>query len=125
VRIVDALGGELILPPSIMRHYSVMFVAASRVCWLTPLKDIHELMLKHFHGKLGEEHVVKNRYCILTERDGTLVQPENWDRVLSSNEGLTMCMTVEKVLVTSVKDTCPQCGKTRLGTYRDGGWLIW
>ncbi|TEB30968.1 hypothetical protein FA13DRAFT_472139 [Coprinellus micaceus] len=108
VRIVDALGGELILPPSIMRHYS----------------DIHELMLKHFHGKLGEEHVVKNRYCIVTERDGTLVQPENWDRVLSSNEGLTMCMTVEKVLVTSVKDTCPQCGKTRLGTYRDGGWLI-
>ncbi|TEB32007.1 hypothetical protein FA13DRAFT_319081 [Coprinellus micaceus] len=108
VRIVDALGGELVLPPSIMGQYS----------------DVHDLMLKHFNGKLGEERVVESRYCIVTECDGTLVQPENWDHVLSSGEGLIMCMTVEKVWVESVKDTCPQCGKTTLGTYRESGWHI-
>ncbi|TEB30987.1 hypothetical protein FA13DRAFT_475859 [Coprinellus micaceus] len=86
--------------------------------------DVHNLMLKHFNGKLGEERVVKSRYCIVTECDGTLVQPENWDHVLSSGQGLIMCMTVEKVWVESVKDTCPQCGKTTLGTYQEGGWLI-
>ncbi|TEB30994.1 hypothetical protein FA13DRAFT_476287 [Coprinellus micaceus] len=103
VRIVDALGGELILPPSIMGQYS----------------DVHELILKHFRGKLGEERVVESRYCIVTEQDGTPVQPEDWDLVLNSGEGLVMCMTVEKVWVESVKDTCPQCGKTRLGTFRE------
>ncbi|TEB30975.1 hypothetical protein FA13DRAFT_473696 [Coprinellus micaceus] len=109
VRIVDALGDELVLPPSIMRQYS----------------DVHELMLKHFWGKLGEERVVENRYCIVTERNGALVQPENWERTLNSGEGLIMCMTVRQVLVEAVKDTCPQCGKTRLGTRREDGWLIW
>jgi hypothetical protein len=125
VRIVDALGDELVLPPSIMRQYSVTSVTVSRVCWLIPLKDVHELMLKHFWGKLGEERVVENRYCIVTERNGALVQPENWERILNSGEGLIMCMTVRQVLVEAVKDTCPQCGKTRLGTCQEGGWLIW
>ncbi|TEB31982.1 hypothetical protein FA13DRAFT_1791261 [Coprinellus micaceus] len=124
VRIVDALGGELVLPPSIMGQYSVTSAAASRVSWLTSRKDVHELMMKHFRGKLGEKRVVRNRYCIMTERDGILVQPEDWDHVVSSGEGLIMCMVVEKILVESVKDTCPQCGKTRLGTYRESGWLI-
>ena len=32
VRIVDALGGELVLPPSIMRQYSVTSAAISQVC---------------------------------------------------------------------------------------------
>jgi hypothetical protein len=82
-------------------------------------------MMKHFRGKLGEKRVVRNRYCIMTERDGILVQPEDWDHVVSSGERLIMCMVVEKILVESVKDTCPQCGKTRLGTYRESGWLIW
>ncbi|TEB31978.1 hypothetical protein FA13DRAFT_317731 [Coprinellus micaceus] len=109
VRIVDALGAELILPPSIMRQYS----------------DVHELMLKHFHGKIGEERVVESRYCIVTEHDGTLVQPGNWDRILNSGEELIMCMTVRKVLSSSGEERCPQCGRTRLGTYQDGVWLIW
>ncbi|TEB31994.1 hypothetical protein FA13DRAFT_1791266 [Coprinellus micaceus] len=92
VRIVDALGDELVLPPSIMRQYSVTSVTVSRVCWLIPLKDVHELMLKHFWGKLGEERVVENRYCIVTERNGALVQPENWERLGRGGEGYMPAM---------------------------------
>ncbi|TEB30991.1 hypothetical protein FA13DRAFT_1732956 [Coprinellus micaceus] len=108
VRIIDAFGGELILPPSIVGQYS----------------DVHDLMLKHFRGKLGEERVVESRYCIMTESDGTLVQPEDWDCTLNSGQRLIMCMIVEKIWVKSMKDTCPQCGKTKYGTFPEGGWLI-
>ena len=82
-------------------------------------------MVEYFRGKLGEERVVEKRYCIVTERDGALVQPENWERVLNSGEGLIMCMKVKRVWVKSTKDACPQCGNTRLGTRREGVWLTW
>ena len=84
-------------------------------------------MLKHFrNGKIGEERVAEHRYCVVSARYGTLVNPNNWDQVLGSGEGLIMCMKVERVWVRSVKNTCPQCGKTRLGISRESdGWVKW
>ena len=90
------------------------------------MKDVHDFMLKHFRGKIGEERVAEHRYCVVTARYGTLVNPDNWDQVLRSGEGLIMCMVVERVWVGTIQNICPQCGKTRLGTYHDNdGWMKW
>ncbi|KAJ3537652.1 hypothetical protein NMY22_g5505 [Coprinellus aureogranulatus] len=107
---IDALGAKLVLPPSVVATYS----------------DVHEVMVKHFRGKFGEVRVAKQGYCLASEQDGTVVRPEDWDpyKMVEKGEVLVMNMLIERAWVESVKDTCPRCGRTKLGTYQDGGWLV-
>ncbi|KAF5320451.1 hypothetical protein D9611_010672 [Ephemerocybe angulata] len=107
VTIIDALDERIILPPSLVAEF----------------EDVHYFLLKHFRGVLGEELVAEREYCIARQHDGQLVRPEDWKSVLEAGEVVVMSMLIEKVWVESVKDTCPKCGRTRLGTYREGGWF--
>ncbi|KAJ3503414.1 hypothetical protein NMY22_g18257 [Coprinellus aureogranulatus] len=107
---IDALGGEFTLPPSVIATYS----------------DVHNTMVKHFRGKFGEVRVARQGYCLALERDGSVVRPEEWDayKIIEKGEKLIMIMIIERAWVESVKGDCPRCGKTRLGTYKDDGWVI-
>lgn len=83
------------------------------------------MMTLHFRGVIGERRVAQRNYCLVLERDGSLVQPADWDGVLERREVMIMCMVIERAWVEEVKETCPQCGRTELMTYRDGGWMVW
>ncbi|KAF6747316.1 hypothetical protein DFP72DRAFT_611455 [Ephemerocybe angulata] len=105
--IIDALDERFVLPLSIVSKF----------------EDVHEALLKHFRGVVGEGLVAEKKYRIARQHDGQLVKPEDWKRVLEAGEVVVMSMLIEKVWVRSVEDACPKCGRTRLGSYRDGGWL--
>ncbi|KAJ3506237.1 hypothetical protein NMY22_g17316 [Coprinellus aureogranulatus] len=108
VVIIDAFGRELVLPPTIVALYS----------------DAHVIVSNHFRGKLGEERVAQFKYCIVTKRHGVVVGPHNWARALEKGEIFVMCMLIEEEWVESLKEACPKCGKTSLGTMKDGGFLV-
>ncbi|KAF4612587.1 hypothetical protein D9613_012689 [Agrocybe pediades] len=109
VTIIDALGEKLVFPPSIMALFS----------------DAHDNLSKHFRGKVGEDRVHSERYCLVKQGDGLRVNEDDWNTVVQAGEVLVMCMLIKKVWVESRKQTCPKCGDTRLGTQRDGGFYVW
>ncbi|KAJ2922236.1 hypothetical protein H1R20_g14869, partial [Candolleomyces eurysporus] len=111
VTITDALGETFTLPWSIVATY----------------EDLHDILGKHFRGKVGEERVVEKRYCI-TRLNGKLVDAWNWSDVMLLGEELVMSMLVKRKGdkdFTKIAKTCPKCGKTNLGTYLDQEWLVW
>ncbi|KAF5310462.1 hypothetical protein D9611_012239 [Ephemerocybe angulata] len=107
VTIIDALDERFVLPLSIVSEF----------------EDVHDSLMKHFRGVLGEELVAEKKYRIARQHDGQLVKPEDWKKVLEAGEVVVMSMLIEKVWVKSLKDTCPKCGRTRLGSSNEGGWL--
>ncbi|KAF6745122.1 hypothetical protein DFP72DRAFT_1077867 [Ephemerocybe angulata] len=109
VTIIDALDERFILPLSIVSEF----------------EDVHDSLLKHFRGVIGEELVAEKKYRIARQHDGQLVKPEDWKEVLETGDAVVMSMLIEKVWVESIKDVCPKCGRTRLGSSREGGWLKW
>ncbi|KAF4615595.1 hypothetical protein D9613_012903 [Agrocybe pediades] len=108
VTIIDALGEQVVFPPTIMAQFS----------------DAHDNLSKHFRGKLGEDRVHSRRYCLVKQGDGMRVDERDWNTVARAGEVLVMCMLIEKVWVESKKQTCPKCGDTRLGTQRDEGFYV-
>ncbi|KAF9544800.1 hypothetical protein CPC08DRAFT_730218 [Agrocybe pediades] len=108
VTIIDALGEQVVFPPTIMALFS----------------DAHDNLSKHFRGKLGEDRVHSGRYCLVKQGDGMRVDERDWNTVVQAGEVLVMCMLIEKVWVESRKETCPKCGDTRLGTQIDGGFYV-
>ncbi|KAJ2927442.1 hypothetical protein H1R20_g9652, partial [Candolleomyces eurysporus] len=107
VTLTDALGETFTLPWSIVATY----------------EDLHDILGKHFRGKVGEKRVVEKRYCI-TRLNGKLVDAWNWSDVMLLGEELVMCMLVKREgdkTLTKIAKTCPKCGKTKLGTYLDQG----
>ena len=81
-------------------------------------------MTNHFRGKVGEKRVARHRYCI-TRSNGALVKAGDWESVVSEGAKVVMSMLVTRLWNEELSKTCPKCGKTRLGIYKDRGWLIW
>ncbi|KAF9557562.1 hypothetical protein CPC08DRAFT_710263 [Agrocybe pediades] len=86
--------------------------------------DAHDNLSKHFRGKLGEDRVHSEKYCLVKQGDGMRVEERDWNTVVQAGEILVMCMLIEKVWVESRTQTCPKCGDTRLGTQQDGGFYV-
>lgn len=89
------------------------------------MQDLHETLVKCFRWKVGERRVQEGRYSIARACDGVVVNAKNWEEVMQSGEPLVMSMLILRVRVENMEKTCPRCGKTRLGTYEDQGWLVW
>ncbi|KAF5334766.1 hypothetical protein D9611_012950 [Ephemerocybe angulata] len=101
--ITDALGETLTLPWS-----------------LVPTREsLSALLVNHFQGKIGEKRVSEGRYCLGWAEGfggGREVEPGDWAEIRESNARLIMSK--------ELKNMCPKCGKTELGTYVDDGWHV-
>ena len=86
-------------------------------------QDMHNALVKHFRGKVGEERVIGERYC-LAHLNGTVVGAQDWNNLEQMGE-LVMSMVVERLWSKALAGTCPKCGKTELGIFEDHGWLVW
>ncbi|KAF6753680.1 hypothetical protein DFP72DRAFT_1046471 [Ephemerocybe angulata] len=109
--ITDALGETLTVP------------------WtLVPTLDaLTGLLVDHFRGKIGERRVAARKYCIGWAEGsggGREVEPDDWEEIRESNARLIMSMLIEQELVKELRELCPKCGKTKLGTYFDDGWQV-
>lgn len=127
VTIVDAFGREMNLLPSIVASYSVSSDFSLDKADLKLHQDVHRILGMHFRGKIGEERVAEGRYCLVRERDATIVQPNEWESATEAGEALVMCMLIERVVagLDSANKACPKCGRTRLGMMKEGAFLIW
>jgi hypothetical protein len=83
--------------------------------------------MTYFKGKLGEGHVKDHKYDISTKDGKSLVQANNWSRVVKKGTVLVMSMIVEKLARKDreQRNTCPHCNETDLGVMEDEGWLQW
>ncbi|KAF6757930.1 hypothetical protein DFP72DRAFT_209137 [Ephemerocybe angulata] len=109
--ITDALGETLTIPWSIVPVY----------------EDLQHLLVNHFKGKLGEQRVLKRRYCIGRAEgidDELVVKPSDWETIKNEGLALVMSMVIEQVAAKQFREMCPKCGKTERGTYVDGGWRV-
>ncbi|KAF6744541.1 hypothetical protein DFP72DRAFT_1078390 [Ephemerocybe angulata] len=95
VTIIDALDERVVLPPSIVAEFG----------------EVHDFLVKHFRGVLGEELVAEKKYRIARQHDGQLVKPEDWKEVLEVGEVVVMSMLIGRVWVKSVRDTCPNAAE--------------
>jgi hypothetical protein len=86
-------------------------------------QDMHDALVKHFRGKVGEERVIEERYC-LARLDGMLVGAKEWNDLELVGE-LVMSMVVEREWSEAFAGTCPKCGRTEVGIFEDNGWLEW
>ncbi|KAF5334792.1 hypothetical protein D9611_012940 [Ephemerocybe angulata] len=109
--ITDALGETLTLPWSIV-----------------PTREaLSALLVNHFQGKIGEKRVSEGKYCLGRAEGsggGREVVPDDWDEIRESNARLIMSMLIDQVLAEELRNSCPKCGKTELGTYVDDGWHV-
>ncbi|KAF6753683.1 hypothetical protein DFP72DRAFT_1069248 [Ephemerocybe angulata] len=109
--ITDALGETLTLP------------------WtLVPTLDaLSGLLVKHFRGKIGEKRVSAGKYCLGWadgSNGGRAVKTYELKDVRESNARLIMSIILEQALAEELRNLCPKCGKTELGTYVDDGWHV-
>jgi hypothetical protein len=125
--ITDALGEVLILPWSIVSSFQVRISISTTYTFFTEKtnKELQGILMKHFRGKVGGQRVASGHFCVLRANGGKPIKGEEWDNVTEAGERLIMCIVVEQVWVREVAKLCPKCGRTRLGTYKERGWLIW
>ncbi|RXW15000.1 hypothetical protein EST38_g10857 [Candolleomyces aberdarensis] len=107
--ITDALGRTVTFPWEIVSSY----------------EDFHETMITYFREKVGERRIKDRHYSIVRLHNGTVVNVDNWDDIRESGEQLVMSMLIDVVWVKEAEEACPKCGGTKLGTYKDQGWLVW
>ena len=91
-------------------------------------QDLHKTLTTYFRDRVGERHVAEGRYCIARAggaRGGTDVTPETWISIVGKHEHLVMAMLIEQMYERELREACPKCGKTKLGTYEDQGWRVW
>ncbi|KAF6745272.1 hypothetical protein DFP72DRAFT_1091646 [Ephemerocybe angulata] len=69
VTIIDALDERIVLPHSLVAEY----------------EDVHEFLLKHFRGVIGENLVAEEEYCLARQHDGRWVKPQEWPQVLEAD----------------------------------------
>ncbi|KAJ3509163.1 hypothetical protein NMY22_g16387 [Coprinellus aureogranulatus] len=109
--LTDALGETLTVPWSLVSTYD----------------DLHGILVKHFESKIGESWVVEGDYRIARADGpdgGTVITRNGWGEVVHRDERLIMSMLLKKRLDEELKKLCPKCGRTKLGTYEDGGWQV-
>jgi hypothetical protein len=133
--VTDALGESLTIPWSLVSSYDVsptfylVYLVLTSMLppspYLPESQDLHKSLIKHFRGKVGEQRVLDEKYCIARASDGTVIKAANWSDIVHAGEEVMMSMLVETPWVHGISKTCPKCGRTRLGTYRDQGWIIW
>ena len=86
--------------------------------------------MNYFKGTLGEGHVKRHKYSILTKDGRSLVQASNCGLVVKKGTVLVMSMIVEKLALDEGKDraqrnACPHCNETDVGVMADEGWHQW
>ncbi|KAF9472538.1 hypothetical protein BDN70DRAFT_886891 [Pholiota conissans] len=112
--LIDALGSRITLP--------------MQFCFSE--QELHITLTRLFNGKIGQDHIQRYDYSILTEDGKSIAMPHNWGAIVKKGRVIVMSVIVKKVGLKQKhanrqRNACPRCYETPIGVMPDDGWLQW
>jgi len=129
--LIDAFGERKTLPMEfcLSQDVRLLHTTFDRTLMYN-IQDLHDTLIRLFKGKIGQKHVERYRYSILTENGKLMVASNNWGAVVKKGIVIVMSMIMKKVgldgeRASRQRKVCPRCYETRVGVMQDDGWLQW